>query len=128
MIQAPPDIVLLAPEWRTRALVRAQLIEEGLEVVAIETWPAMRRQLRPRLKPKLAIVDLKDLPSPDRVLDDLRVLMKPDRVLVLAAMGTIAPADIERLGFRVQRRPFAVGDVVRAAANAIRTDQVSADA
>jgi hypothetical protein len=34
----PPDIVLLAGDWQPRALIRAQLIEEGLEVVATNTW------------------------------------------------------------------------------------------
>lgn len=124
MSERPPDIVLLAAEWRTRALVRAQLIEEGFEVVATDTWPMMRRHLRPGSKPRLAVVDLKDLPSPDRVLNDLRVLMKPDCVLVLTAMGTVAPADVERLGFRVRPRPFAVEDVVRAA-NSLRRRQAS---
>jgi len=128
MTEQPPDIVLLASEWRTRALIRAQLIEEGFEVVATDTWPTMRWQLRPGMKPRLAIVDLKDLPSPEDVLNDVRVLMKPERVLVLAATGTVAAEDIERLGFHVRPRPFAVSDVVRAAANAIRTAQVSTEA
>ena len=110
----PPDIVFLAAEWQPRALIRAQLIEEGWEVVATSSWPMMRRHLRPGSKPRLAIVDLKDLPDPQSVLRDLRVLMKPERVLVLSAIGTIPPAEIERLGCRVIRRPFVVDDVVRA--------------
>src|SRR5262245_66564429 len=81
----PPDIVFLAPEWQPRALIRAQLIEEGFEVVATRSWPMMRRHLRPGSKPRLAIVDLKDLADPRSVLRDLAVLMKPDRVLVLSA-------------------------------------------
>lgn len=32
----PPDIVLLGPEWPERALLRAQLVEEGHDVVAID--------------------------------------------------------------------------------------------
>ena len=31
--------MLLAPEWPERALLRAQLIEEGYEVVAVDAWP-----------------------------------------------------------------------------------------
>jgi hypothetical protein len=36
----PPDIVLLGPEWLERALLRAQLIEEGDDVIGIgpEHW------------------------------------------------------------------------------------------
>ena len=114
MPQPPPDIVLLAVEWQPRALIRAQLIEEGWEVVATSSWPMMRRHLRPGAKPRLAIVDLKDLPDPQSVLRDLRVLMKPECVLVLSAIGTIPAAEIERLGLRVIPRPFVIEDVVRA--------------
>jgi len=116
-----PDVVLLAPEWRPRALLRAQLIEEGLEVLAADAWPAMRAQLRPGAKPRLAIVDLKGLPDPDGVLGNLRVLMKPDRVLVLTAAGTITGSRIERLGFRVLRRPVAIETIVRTASDALRS-------
>src|SRR5919198_4948518 len=114
-----PDIVLLASEWQPRALLRAQLIEEGFEVVATNSWAAMRRHLRPGSKPQLAIIDLKGLPHADDVLRDVRVLMKPDRVLVLTAMGTIAAEEVAALGFRSVSRPIALGDVVRHAAAAI---------
>jgi len=53
----PPDIVLLSADRHTRAPLRAQLIEDGFEVVATDTWPMMREQLRPGSKPRLAIVD-----------------------------------------------------------------------
>lgn len=115
--EAPPDIVLLATDWQTRALTRAQLIEEGLEVAAADTWPAARRLLRPGMKPRLVIVDLQGLPGPENVLRDLKVLMKPDRVLVLTALGTLGPEEVARLGFpHVVSRPIAIADLVRAAA------------
>jgi hypothetical protein len=117
----PPDIVLLAVEWQPRILIRAQLIEEGFEVVATDTWSMMRRYLRPASKPRLVIVDLKGLPEPQSVLRDLRVLMRPDRVLVLTATGTIRPADIEQSRFRALSRPIVIEEIVRAAANAIRS-------
>ena len=113
MPQPPPDIVFLAVAWQPRALIRAQLIEEGWEVVATSSWPMMRRHLRPGSKPRLAIVDLKDLPDPQAVLQDLRVLMKPECVLVLSAMGTVSPAEVESIGFRVLRRPFTIDDLIR---------------
>jgi len=31
-VTSPPDIVLLGAEWPSRALLRAQLIEEGFDV------------------------------------------------------------------------------------------------
>ncbi len=116
-----PDVVLLAVEWQPRALLRAQLIEEGFDVVATDTWPMMRRQLRPGQKPQLAFVDLKGLPNPDEVLRDLRVLMKPERVLVLTATGTVSRSAIERLGFRALSRPIIIEDIVRGVARAMRS-------
>jgi hypothetical protein len=115
-----PDIVLLGAEWHPRALIRAQLIEEGFAVVATNSWPMMRSHLKAGSKPGLAIVDLKGLPNPDDVLNDLRVLLKPSRVLVLAASGTVQPGEIERRGFRTLSRPIVISDVVAAAAAAIR--------
>ena len=117
----PPDVVLLCTEWQPRALIRAQLIEEGFDVVATDTWTMMRRYLKPGSKPRLAIVDLKSLPNPHDVLNDLRVLMKPDRVLVLAAIGTIAATDLQHLPFRMLARPLVIKDVVETAAKAIRS-------
>jgi hypothetical protein len=118
---SPPDIVLLATEWQPRALIRAQLIEEGFEVVATSTWTMMRRHLRPGMKPHLALIDLRGLANPDNVLNDLRVLMKPARVLVLSALGTVPASEITRRGFRVVSRPIVIDEIVRAAHEAIRS-------
>src|SRR6516162_1851528 len=101
MDRAPeaPDIALLAAEWKARALLRAQLIEEGFDVVATNTWAMMRRHLRPGIKPRLAVVDVKGLDEPEQVLRDLSVLMKPERVFVLTATATVSPSEIAALGF-----------------------------
>ncbi|PYR15508.1 MAG: hypothetical protein DMG00_00395 [Acidobacteria bacterium] len=116
---SPPDIVLLGAEWPSRALLRAQLIEEGFDVLATDSWASMRRALRPGLKPKLAIVDLKGLADPETILQELRVLMKPARVLVLTALGAVPHERIESVGFRVLRRPVVIEDVVAAATQAM---------
>jgi len=72
----------------------------------------LRRHLRPGAKPRLAIVDLKDLDEPGRVLRDLAVLMKPERVVVLAATATVSPSEVSRLGFQVLRRPLTIATIV----------------
>jgi hypothetical protein len=113
MTEQRPDIVFLDADWQSRTLIRAQLIEDGFEIVATESWTMMRRHLRPGSKPRLALIDLKDLADPQDVLRDLRVLMKPERVLVLTAIGTIPREDIERLGFHVMPRPFVIEDLIR---------------
>jgi len=109
------DVVLLAADRLVRAPLRAQLIEDGFEVIATDTWPMMRQRLRPGEKPLLAIVDLHDLADAEQVLRDLRVLMKPERVLVLAVLGGLPAEDIECPGYIVLRRPLSIGDIVKAA-------------
>ena len=118
-----PDVVLLGAEWKPRALIRAQLIEDGFEVVATDAWPMMRRHLRPGAKPGVALVDLKDLEDPERVLRDLAVLMKPERVFVLTAAATVPRAAITRLGFRVLDRPLTIAAIVSAVRSALRRDK-----
>jgi hypothetical protein len=46
MEQKPPDVMVLGAEWPERVLLRAQLIEEGHEVVAIDAWPIPPRYRR----------------------------------------------------------------------------------
>jgi hypothetical protein len=99
--------------------LRAQLIEDGFEVLATDTWPMMREHLRPGSKPRLAIVDLQGLENPQEVLDGMRVLMKPDRVLLVSALGTVPPEKIAGAGFRVLSRPASIEQVVAAARAAI---------
>jgi len=114
-----PDILLLAAEWQPRALLRAQLIEEGLEVFATDNWATMQRWMRPGTKPSFAIIDLQGLLEPERVLSDLAVLMRPSCVLVLTSIGTVKPHTIEALGFHVARRPIRIGSVVATVTRAL---------
>ena len=117
----PPDVVFLATTWQSRALIRAQLVEDGFEVLATNTWAMMRRHLRPGMKPRLALIDLQGLSDAAQVLNDLRVLMRPERVLVLTAIGAMPVGSIERFGFHALQRPIAIKDVVQTAAGLMRT-------
>ena len=105
---------MIGPEWPTRALLRAQLLDEGYEVVATDAWPIPRQFLRSGMKPNLVIVDLHGLPEPARALAELCGLIGPQRVLVVTALGTLTSEQIRRLGVRVVARPASVGDIVAA--------------
>jgi hypothetical protein len=113
----PPDIMLLGPEWRERALLRAQLIEEGHDVIAIDAWPMPEPYRRPGMTPRVMIVDLHGLLNPRETLDELRFLIPPHRVLVVTALGTLAAAEVRRLGFMAIERPATIGQIVAAAAS-----------
>jgi hypothetical protein len=108
----PPDVLLLGTEWPQRAALRAQLLEDGYEVIAVDAWPIPRPYRQPGLKPRLLIVDLQGLPSPREVLDEIRFVMPPKRVLVIAALGTVSSEHIAHLGYHVIPRPARIGDIV----------------
>lgn len=114
MIQMPPDIVLLGPEWRDRALLRAQLVEEGCDVVAIDTWPMPDLFRRPGMEPRVLLIDLHGLPDPRATLEEVRSAFPAERVLVVTALGTLAGDDVRRLGFSVIERPATIGRIVAA--------------
>jgi hypothetical protein len=110
----PPDVILLGAEWRERALLRAQLIEDGLEVVAVDEWPIPRIYRRPGMKPRVLLINLRGLPNPRETLDEVRFVIPPERVLVVTALGALTADDVRRLGFTAIERPATVGQIVAA--------------
>jgi hypothetical protein len=107
-----PDVMLLGAEWLERALLRAQLIEEGYDVVAIDSWPMPQRYRLPGMTPRLLVIDLQQLPDPRATLDDVRLVIPPERVVVLTAIGTLSSDEVRRFGFKVLERPTTVGQIV----------------
>jgi DNA-binding NtrC family response regulator len=116
----PPDVLVLGSEWPERALLRAQLIEEGYEVVAVDEWPIPRQYRPPRMKPHAVVVDLRGLANPRDVLATLPQIVEPDRVVVVTALGTIPADTIRKLGYHVLTRPARVGDVVNTISRLLR--------
>jgi hypothetical protein len=118
----PPDALLLGSQWPERALLRAELIEAGYDVVATESWPIPPMYRRPAMKPRVVIVDLLGLPDPRAVLDELRLVVPPDRVLVVTALGTVTIDEIRRIGYHVVTRPTSIGDIVAATRKLLRAN------
>jgi hypothetical protein len=81
----PPDVLVLGTGWPERALLRAQLIEEGHEVIAIDAWPIPTQYRRPDMTPRVVVVDLHGLPEPRDVLDELLHVIEPERVVVVTS-------------------------------------------
>jgi DNA-binding NtrC family response regulator len=111
--------MLIGAPWQTRALLRAQLIEEGWEVLATDAWRTARQWLLSGLEPWLVVVDLQQLADPKMVLRELHTLFTPDRVLVLSGVGTVPSAELHRFGFEVVSRPIAIEAVVAAASRLV---------
>jgi hypothetical protein len=118
-----PDILLVSFVWPERALLRAELIEAGYDVVAIDASPIPDVYRQPGAKPRVVIVDLQGLPEPRSMLEELPLVIPPDRVIVITALGTLAPDTIRQLGHHVVTRPTSVRDVVDAAAGLLRASQ-----
>ena len=108
-----PDVVLIDARWPRRALLRAQLIEEGCDVIATDDWATARTYVEALLKPRLVIVDLQDLPTAELILDELDAHIDPSRVLVLTSLGTLSSEELSQRGFHVLGRPSSVRNVVQ---------------
>jgi len=111
---AAPDVLLLASEWRDRALLRAQLIEEGYEVIAVDGWPLPKLYRVAGMEPRLLLVDLQGLSRPHETLAEVRQVAGPTRVLVVTALGTVTADEVRALGFDVIQRPATIGQIVAA--------------
>jgi CheY-like chemotaxis protein len=90
------DVILVSKNWQSRALLRAQLIEEGVEVEAHETiaelgTPPVHPHPKARF-PKLLVADLSAGDDSNADLDRLAVWAARIPVWILAA-HSIEPAD-----------------------------------
>ena len=104
----PPDVLLISREWPARALLRAQLIEEGFDVQAVDEWAAARDLLRRGLNPRLLLLDLEGLPDPDNTLAEIQSSIAPCRVVIVGSATVAAPAAAAGGTFHLLTRPVAV--------------------
>jgi hypothetical protein len=118
-------IWLIAADWQLRALVRAELLELGYEVTALEGWEALAERLQEELlAPGLVIVELTG--SEPAGATSLLTSM-PARRLVVRGGGAPAAEALQAAGVEaVISRPCQVGDVVRAAGALLGEDSTSA--
>ena len=109
--ESAPDVLVLSANRDIRAPLRAQLIEDGHNVVAADAWPVPRRFYRADAKPRAVVVDLRDLPDPQRVIDELAALARPEHSVIVMSLGSVAVDDLRRRGFHVVTRPTTVGEI-----------------
>jgi DNA-binding response OmpR family regulator len=114
MEQRPPDVIVLGQKWPERALLRAQLIEAGYEVVAVDDWPIPGLDRRSGMKPRVLLIDLHQLPKPREALDEVRLVLPAERVLVVTALGSLTAEEVKARGFNVIARPVTIGQIVAA--------------
>jgi DNA-binding response OmpR family regulator len=108
------EILLIAADWRLRALARAQLLEEGFQVRAL---PALAMALSHLTgggeRPGLIILDTQGVEFDAQALSEL--WQWSGQAPLILCGGPWSQVDLWQEGLaaaRVLRRPFRVGDLV----------------
>ena len=105
-------VLIAGQDWHTRALLRAQLIEEGLDAEAFETVADAIATLGDVL-PGLFIADVSASDSPEADIDLLAQWADQFPVWVIASHSAIAEQKLKGCGFEmILFKPVDVGELV----------------
>jgi DNA-binding NtrC family response regulator len=108
------EVLLVGKDWTARALLRAQLLEEGIDVEAYESVSEAVDILRerPRL-PTLLIADLTASDNPRADADQLASWTAQLPVWIIASHVTVAGNNLKHRGFEmVLFRPLHMNELV----------------
>ncbi len=106
------QLLLVGKDWRTRALLRAQLLEEGVKVEAYESVEEALRALVESL-PALLVADLTASDNPGADIQPLARWVTRVPTWIIASRSPQVAAELEGRGFeRVFFRPVDVGELV----------------
>ena len=112
MLADVTEIALVAADWRTRALLRAQLIEEGFAVKAFESIHDAAEAFAGAAEPGLLLVELSGGES-SAELEQLSAWAARVPVWVIASRSLGGAAGLGERGFeRILFRPIDVGELV----------------
>jgi DNA-binding response OmpR family regulator len=108
------EILLVAADWQLRALVRAQLLEEGYGVKALPSLDlALAHVLRTGELPRLTILDAQGIHIEAQDLARLQQLTGQAPLILCG--GALSRAELSREDLppaRLMLRPFRVADLV----------------
>jgi DNA-binding response OmpR family regulator len=106
------QVILVGKEWQSRALVRAQLIEEGVDVEAYLTASAAMEGTG-ELLPALLIADLSGNDNLEEEISELAKWTRQIPVWIIAGRDLIAGNLLRGRGFEmILFRPIDVGELV----------------
>ena len=115
MLRGVGGVLLVSHDWHTRALLRAQLIEEGCPVMAFESLADAERELKHRgaFEPRLLILDLAGGERAPSEIAQLSAWAGSVPVWLLATRSLGAETALEGRGFEaVIFRPFGIKELV----------------
>lgn len=105
-------VILAGKDWQARALVRAQLLEDGVEVEAYQTVAEAIEGISETL-PALMIADLIESEEPAHEIEQLAQWTRQFPVWILAGRNLIAGSTLRGRGFEmILFRPTDVGELV----------------
>jgi CheY-like chemotaxis protein len=108
------QILIAGKDWQARALLRAQLLEEGFEVEAHETIPEALATLQPDAKlPDLFIADISASDDPSADVEALSAWSTKLPIWIIASRSYIIEKGLRGHGFEmILLRPVDVGELV----------------
>ncbi|MGE5326063.1 MAG: hypothetical protein ACM3NO_03415 [Deltaproteobacteria bacterium] len=105
-------VVLIGKEWQTRALVRAQLIEEGVDAAACLTANEALEGMG-GLLPSLIVADLSESDNLQTEIDELAKWSRQIPIWIIAGRDLIAGKLLRGRRFElVLFRPIDLGELV----------------
>jgi CheY-like chemotaxis protein len=106
------QVILIGKGWQSRALVRAQLIEEGVDVEAYLTASAAMEGTG-ELLPALLVADLSESDNPAEEISELAEWTRQIPVWIIAGRDLIAGKLLRGRGFEmILLRPIDLGELV----------------
>jgi DNA-binding NtrC family response regulator len=105
-------VVLIGKDWQSRALLRAQLMEDGVDVEAYETARAAFESMGEVL-PALLVADLSASADPAAEIDLLAQWADQMPIWIIAGRSLIAEKNLKGRRFElILFRPVDVGELV----------------
>ena len=106
--------ILVVKDWKERAFIRTELIEEGVKTFAVETMSEVEEWLAdPSVLPIIIIYDTINQEHPTQDLRHLSDLASRTPVLIITTPAEKREINFDELGFEhVIQRPIRIGDVV----------------
>ncbi|RMH31263.1 MAG: DNA-binding response regulator [Nitrospirae bacterium] len=111
-----PDVLLVMPDTRLRALISAQLQEEGYDVLPVSSLVQAFRLLQRGVIPRLVIIDTHGLSEyGEDILALARMTLSPVLLLTSAMQPNPIPEDKLKVHphLAILARPFAISDLVQ---------------
>ncbi len=106
--------IIIARDWKERAFLRAELIEEGIKALAVENMSdALEWLSDPGVLPMIIIYDTNNQNKAIQDLERLTKLVSRIPVLILTSSLDTKDNEYKKLGFKnIIRRPISIGDLV----------------